>query len=295
MKLLPNRLIVCTLILLAPQSHAEWIQRATVGLMTNDNATLGGKETDIADSSQAEFAWSAGYQWTSDSGIRLVLSPGLSTQRHANYADLNATRAALDAACIVKLGIGREAPSVRAVVSLGTTYARDRFRDGKDSRLTLRYTWPVSEALDLSVYWLTGRQHMRELSLPNDFIQATGLGTDVFDTHGVEAGLALDVYLTPRWLLLLGVGRRTGDVTSITRPDFTVLANSTALAPDRAFGTNWIAYRIHAVSTIMTLGASYELSRHLSLDLALEHREADSPGGLGYRNTIVRAGLGYVF
>ncbi|MBC8211912.1 MAG: hypothetical protein H8E21_12690 [Gammaproteobacteria bacterium] len=120
--------------------------------------------------------------------------------------------------------------------------------------------------------------------------------SEVFDTMEHQFFANLDLELSARHLFYLTYHYIAGDIVSSATPKIAIINAADAIEPDDAFGgiaANQFAYRLDAVSQVVTLGYNAAISGNLSLDLSLRYinSEATQDPFIYYDRTIVRASL----
>ena len=120
--------------------------------------------------------------------------------------------------------------------------------------------------------------------------------SEVFDTVEHQFFANLDLELSARHLFYLTYHYIAGDIVSSATPKIAIINAADAIEPDDAFGgiaANQFAYRLDAVSQVVTLGYNAAISRNLSLDLSLRYvdSEATEDPFIYYDRSIVRASL----
>lgn len=274
-------------------ANAEWVHDIAVTAVAIENVTLGQKPGDILADTQSQISYAPSGSWFARGSLRILVDPVLSYRKSKHYSDLDSVKLSLDVSAMVKFGVGSQASSFRGGVALAQENVRDDLRDGRDHAVFARFNQPVGERLDLSLFIRKSMSKKSQYAVPSSFGLARGLTTDVFDSKALARGFTAEYELN-KWLFVLECTRRRGDVTAVTKPDRSILAQSFALARDGAFGEGWVAYRMDAQADTFRFLANLEVTRHWLIDLSFERIAADAGGGVRYRNKIMTLGFTHV-
>lgn len=127
----------------------------------------------------------------------------------------------------------------------------------------------------------------------------------VFDVMHGRAFVNADFELTPKWSAYSGYSYLYGDTFSSAQFNFCsgapandifgLINASEELESDEAFNEafcgDWIAYRLHADSHVLTLGLNHGFNHHLSADFSVQGVRVNGEGDNNYERVLVRAGL----
>jgi len=108
----------------------------------------------------------------------------------------------------------------------------------------------------------------------------------------------LDLALSPKDTLFFTYIYVDGDVVSTGTPDSLVLTNAADdLEPDDAFSdgsvTGAVAYRLEAVTHILTFGYNRTLDKSQSIDLSVRSLSSSADAGIEYDSLTLR--VSYLF
>ena len=162
---------------------------------------------------------------------------------------------------------------------------------GVESESEMRTANTASVGLEMNK-WLTNK-----ISLTTGYkAKLQDSQSEVFDTVEHQFFANLDLELSARHLFYLTYHYIAGDIVSSATPKIAIINAADAIEPDDAFGgiaANQFAYRLDAVSHVVTLGYNAAISGNLSLDLSYRFidSEATVDPFIYYDRSIVRASL----
>jgi hypothetical protein len=278
-------LLVLILLLLgfSPPAGAALIVDVETGLVYEDNLSFASKDRDIKGAAALATAATAGVAtYLSDRNV-LSFTGDVFGDLHEQYSGLDHVSFGLTAAFRSKLGLGAGAPWVRVAASGARLQYRADVRDGWAYRVTAGVGKRFGERWELRAdYAFDGRTAEYERPV------STRLPADVFDQQAHTLSVRADVQATTILVLFGGYAFRIGDVASTTLRNPEIFAASSAVVADPAFGSNTFAYKIDAVTHILSAGLSLALGARWSFNVGYEHQIGLGDGGIDYRNNVVR-------
>lgn len=250
-----------------PASAADWVLDAAAELRANDNLPHARRRADAQSDVAFQGRLGVGRYFQLDERTGLFAHGQLASLKHQHFGDLDRVDTGLDVDVIRKLGLGATVPRLSAGFSVTRESVASDQRDAwlYATRATLSRRF--STRLDVSLlYEFERRRADRAVDIPS-FVQTRQLGGDVFDTDGHTLGLGASYDLTARLSVLIDYSHRIGDIVSTSRTDSEVVRHSLAIAPDRAFGEDRIAYRLDADTDLLGATLSWALGDFTSLNL----------------------------
>jgi len=121
--------------------------------------------------------------------------------------------------------------------------------------------------------------------------------SDVFDTENARFFANLDWVLTDHLVSYGTFQLVLGDVVSSSRPTLDIINKADAIEPDDAFGgleTGYLAYRLDAITGVLTLGLNYGINPSNSFDGSVELTKSDADG-IEYYRTVFRLSYLVIF
>ncbi len=239
-----------------PTAFAQWQDprfRATLDLTWDDNVSRS-QDDDRFDDMSAGFDVNASLPWQLTARTRVVFLGNLGTEVFDEFKGLNRTYASVQGEFQYRRSGEFGAPIWGLYVRQGADWYRSALRDGNRTSAGVSVRKPWSDRIFIfgSLYY-----NVREAR------------SEIFDTH--EFGLRgnLDYSLRARQTLYLGMELRRGDVVSTARPQPQYSAIAEVWGWDDVFtDTPRYAYRIDALTALLSLGYNIALGEDTSLDFA---------------------------
>ena len=256
----------------------QWQTELEGALVYDDNLPRAQNASDIVSDYGAVLR--AGIGRTFDAGDHgdFHLSFDGRALRYVNYEGASVASLGGSAGYRRKLGLGLTAPrlaaDVTAAVEDSPTAVRDGYRDGALISLGKRF----DERLEASLAgaWEQRVQRNAEPVVP-------GIPGDPFTLQSRSLSARGSYLVANRTALTGSLAGRWGDVVSSTRRNPQIFAQSAAIAPDPAFGADYIAYRLTGASTAsFGAGISYDFHRHASIEASVNLDSTRARGGLDY-------------
>ena len=271
------KLAVCLAVLIPFAAHAQWTPQYEAGIVHDSNFSRAQREQDVV-SDTALTLRAAVDRGIGDAAVGADAKLVRFTRSHG--ASFGA--AGVNAGWRTKLGLGRTAPWIAADASAAVEDAREDVRDAVRGSLSLAAGRRFGERLSAS----TGLAYDRRVQREDQPTVARYSGKP-FSIRGrslfARAGFALGggVELTGSLAL------RRGDVESSTRRNSAIFAASNAIAPDRALGPDFVAYRLSGARTrTVSAGVSWELTRRSLLEATLAREDTHVGAGLSYDSMV---------
>jgi hypothetical protein len=122
-----------------------------------------------------------------------------------------------------------------------------------------------------------------------------GISGAAYDLDSASVSFGGSYMLNRDSVVSLGYTYRTGDVVSSTRRNRTIFTESSAIAPDPAFGPDIIAYKLDAESHVFDARLSHALGNRASVNVGVGRSLTYGNGGNHYYSSNVSASLLYNF
>lgn len=171
-----------------------------------------------------------------------------------------------------------------------SAFAMERFsssiiRDSTTFGVTLQLMKPLTDVMTM----VTGLGYTDE--------EAEG---DVFDLERARFFINLDTLITRKWTVFATYVLVDGDVVSTASPSPGIGGIADAIEPDDAFGgiaSNQFAYRIDALSHLLTLGLNRQINHSSSIDFSIRYLNstADKDSSFSYDDLLIRAAYLFAF
>jgi hypothetical protein len=188
-----------------------------------------------------------------------------------------------------KLGLGLTAPRSGAEVSAAWEDSPEPVRVGHRFGAAAFVGKRFGERLEASLTFAYDNREQRESTSV-----VPGIPGDPFSLQSRTLTARASYAFGERATLIASAAGRNGDVVSSTRRNPQIFAQSAAIAPDPAFGPDYIAYRLTGTtSASFTAGISYELSRRASLEAMLATDATKARGGLDYDRQVFTVSWAY--
>ena len=273
-----------------PLAAAAWIADLETGVVYEDNLSFASLGRDIKGAVALTTAASAGAAaYLTDRDV-VSLTGDFFGDLHEQYSGLDHVSLGVTAAFRKKFGLGPAAPWVRVAASGGRLQYREDVRDGWYYRAAAGVGTRLGDRWEVRAeYAFDGRtaDHERPVS--------PRLPADVFDQQAHTVSIRADVQATQSLALFGGYALRLGDVASTTQRNAQIFAASSAVVADPAFGSNTFAYKIDALTHILSAGLSLALGARWSLNVSYEHQIGLGDGGIDYHNNVVRGTVLYSY
>lgn len=271
-------------------ASAVWIFDAEAGLVHESNVGLGQRGRDTHYDTALSTSVSAGAAMPLDDRNVASATADVNGMAWDRFSGLNSLSLGLTGAFRSKLGLGAEAPWVRVSSSVARQEYDIDVRDG------WRYRVGAGAGKRLDERWdLRAEYAFEERLADHEKAVSPRLPGDVFDLTSHTVSVRAEFLSSETISLSAGYAWRAGDVVSTTRRNPTIFAASSALARDRAFGSNTFAYKIDATTHIPSFGLSVVLGPRWSLNLGYERQIGQTRRGIDYHNDVVRAGFLYSY
>jgi opacity protein-like surface antigen len=280
---------------LSPTVGAAWLFDASTELHFNDNIFNGEDDFDIKSDTSLSADASAGRYWqlTDNAGLVLVGTAGL--EHYRRFTKLSNARLGVSSSLNYKFGLGLQAPVLNLNGSLNYRDSRDFTRDAWQGTVGLGVSKHITDRLEMRLsyqYAVDSSDDVVDIPVVVSLLNVHG---DVYDLTSQQLALKFNYTLTNRLLIFGGYTRRHGDVVASTRLNFKIFEVSDAIAFDQAAGPNIVAYRLNARSNIYSLGLSWALTDHASLNANYQRWHTRTSGGFIYDNNNVFINLIYAY
>jgi hypothetical protein len=249
-------LICMTIVGWTPMTYAQLQDprfRATVDL-TWDNNVSRSQDEDQFDDMSASLDVNASLPWQLTDRTRIVFIGNLGTEAFDEFKGLSRTYAGVQGEFQFRRSGEFGAPIWGVYVRQGADWYRSALRDGNKTGVgaSVRKPWTDRIYVFGSLYY-----NLRDAR------------SDIFDTREIGLRGNLDYSLGSRQTLYLGMELRRGDVVSTARPQPQYSAIAEAWGWDDVFtDTPRYAYRIDALTGLLSLGYNIALDEDSSLDFA---------------------------
>ncbi len=275
----------------AKAEWVEWIADTTMQVEYNDNINRSAFSDDEEEDSSLLVSARLGRVNQVTDTFRYSLTADLGVERFDQFEQLHNQRLGASWTGRQKFGLGLTAPWLKARLSYFYLDVRDEERSGDNFELDLQLGKRFSERWD----GVVGYRHRDRDGKRGDGARP-GYSADVFDQQHNELYLASSYLLSQR---LLGAATLTyfrGDMDS-SCPDsgvtpVLVSEKANAVMDDRVFGG--CVYQLDTDAISLALDLSYALDAHSSLNVGLQHKEAEAET-LKYRNNILTASFRYSY
>jgi hypothetical protein len=227
--------------------------RATVDLTWDSNVSRS-QGDDRFDDMSAGFDVNASLPWRLTERTRVVFLGNLGAEAFDEFKGLSRTYASVQGEFQYRRSGEFGAPIWGFYVRQGADWYRSALRDGNrtSAGVSVRKPWTDRVFLFGTLYY-----NVREAR------------SDIFDTREIGLRGNLDYSLLARQTLYLGMELRRGDIVSTARPRSQYAAIAQAWGWDDVFSdTPRHAYRIDALTALLSLGYNIALSQDSSLDFA---------------------------
>lgn len=280
---------------LSPAGAAAWLFDASTDVHFNDNIFNGEDDFDIKSDTSLGVDASAGRYWQLSDNAGLVLVGTAGLQQYRRFTELSNARLGASSSLHYKFGLGLQAPVLNLSGSLNYRDSRDFARDAWQGSLGLGISKHFSDQLEMRLNYQYSVDDTDDVVDIPAVVSLLNVRGDVYDLTSQQLALKFNYTLTDRLAVFGGYTRRHGDVVASTRLNFKVFGVSDAIAFDQAAGPNIIAYRLNSQSDIYSLGLSWALSDHASLNANYQRWHTSTAGGFIYDNNNAFFNLLYTY
>lgn len=261
-----------------------WYRQAEARLSYDANVSRAGAPGDIEKDFIAGIGAMVGYLWSIESNSQLSLSGRVAYERFDAFSDLNSIEAGAEVYYLIQPAPGYTAPwyefsLVVSRIELDASSIRRGIIMNAGVRAGKRFTDAV-----------TGQ-------LGYDFSSRRSDG-EVFDLDDHMLGLDLDVDLSSHMDAFVAYELHTGEVVSSAAATPWLHAAAKAFAPDPALDPHpgdgcerRCAFRLDALSHVLSAGFEFELTDHASLGLSARYFDTDWKSGGSYHGLSLGAGV----
>lgn len=282
--------------------QAQWIGKADVNYEFNENlsnAQLGNIKSDSA--FRAKLSSGSYLQLADPTSLTLTADIGGTT--YLRFDGLNNVSYGASTTLRHKFGVGGSVPWISASGSAAYHDFENAPRDGWRYNLSFTMGKRLSERWELQVGYRYEEHIADHIYTIPGLTQATfdekhapiPIKGDAFNIAAHSVSLTGIFTVTDKLTAYLTYTRREGGVTSTVGRDPEILEYADAIALDSAFGSGRYAYRTDASSNIFSLGLSWALTSHTSLNLGYKWMDCDVGYGLNYTNNVGQLNLLYSF
>ena len=290
MRILAVLSVPVVLLALAPSAAASWIADFESGGVYEDNLSFASMGRDIKGAAALTASGTAGWAiYLTDRDV-LSVTGDVFGDLHERYSGLDHVSLGATAAFRRKFGLGPAVPWAQVSVSGARLQYRADVRDGYAYRVAAGIGKRFGERWELRAnYAYEGRTADHERAV------TPRLPADVFDQQAHALSLRADFQPGSTLVVWGGYALRLGNVASTTQRNAEIFAASSAVVADPAFGSNTFAYKIDAVTHVLSTGLSLALGSRWSINLGYEHQIGLGDGGIDYHNNVVRGTVLYSY
>lgn len=266
-RLLSLTILTGMMILLPSTLHAEWadwILDANLSTRYSDNINyIFAPEEKRGDFVTSPSVSLGRYYQIGDGYTRLRLTADVSSEIFALYHKLDSTLAGASFVLVQKLGLGHEIPWIAISGSASYLTVEDSQRDSMIYTAGLSAGGYISERIDLQAGYLFTARRGKGLT-PAD----PGASGRVFDLNSHRISLIANFLAAPNLVITPGYSFSAGDFISTACKDYVsqIKDYSRANTLDNAYAEPMWTYKMHGYAHQLSLGASYALSGHVSLN-----------------------------
>ncbi|MBF0591632.1 MAG: hypothetical protein HQL02_06040 [Nitrospirae bacterium] len=269
---------------------ADWILNASLDGGFEDNVNFGvEKYMRLSDLTASQSVLFGRYYQLGDY-FRLSIAADLKAKEYKRYDGLDNVYSGATVALTHKCGWGLEAPWIRIHSSAGYLSFDESMRNSLMYNGGLTFGKRFSERFDMLLsYNFIYRDGKNSKGI-------AGFMDNAFDQVGNKGSVVLNYLLTERLLASLGDSVYYGDVNSTGEPDDfnTVKSFTKALIRDTTFNSRLWTYRFEALANEFTVGLSYALSGHTSLNVSYIRVDGYT-SDLHYYDNLVSTNIKYSF
>ncbi|MEO5361265.1 MAG: hypothetical protein H7843_12600 [Nitrospirota bacterium] len=276
------------------QSYAEWadwILNANLSAQYRDNINY----TFASDERRGDFitipSASIGRYYQLGERTRLRLTVDVSGEIYSLYHKLDSVLAGGSFALVQKLGVGHEIPWVSLTGSASYLDVSDSSRDSMIYTVGVNAGGYVSERVDLQAGYQYTARRGKDLSAADP-----GTSGRVFDLNSHRISLTANFLVAPCLVITPGYFFNTGDFVSSSGKKYvdTIKGYAKATAHDGDYGQPLWAYKLNGFAHQFSIGASYALTGHMSLNAGYSH-VVGRANGWDYYENIVKFALMYSY
>ncbi|MBF0344140.1 MAG: hypothetical protein HQL06_07905 [Nitrospirae bacterium] len=275
----------------ASAEWGEWVLNTSLegGFEDNINFAIdkNGRLSDIAISPSIVFG--RYYQLGDYTRLRIVAD--LKAKAYKRYDGLDSLSSGVDVAVTHKFGLGQEVPWLRVHSFAGYLAVNESLRNSWLYNGGVAFGKRFSERFDMLLsYDFIYRNGSNNKNVAEGFLG------NPFDQVGHKGTLSLSYLLTERLLASLSYSVYSGDITSTNEHnDMLKLANFTkALVWDETFKRHLWTYKLNALSNEFTIGLSYALNGHTSVNVSYIRVDGYT-SDLHYYDNLVLTSIKYTF
>ena len=267
---------------------AQWVVEADAARTSDDNLSRAQRPADIIRDRAFTARGVLGRAFVLGEGDASVQAE-LRAARHDNYEGVDHQALGAGASWRRKLGLGLVAPWLALEASLLAEDYETRVRDGHRSGAAVVVGKRFDERLEGSLRAAYDRREQRE-----EFPTVPGVSGRPFSLQGRSLTLRGSYAFSAQGLAYAAAGIRHGDVVSSTRRNPDIFRETDALAPDPAFGADFIAYRLTGARTrSWSAGLSWAIGRRAAVDATVSRDLTSARGGLDYDGNLYSLSLVY--
>lgn len=283
-----------------PSTQAQWLVNTSANYEFNDNLSNAQLADDIKSDSAFRASLSTGRYWQLTNFTGLTVTADLGGKAYLHFSSLNNVFYGASTVLHHKFGLGETVPWL----SVSGSVLHHHFENSQ--RNAWYYTGAVSLGKRLNERWELYAKYQYETRHADHIINIPGLTTemqhayeeeheeehevyppilgDAFNTTAHRISLTGIYTMTDNLTVYLSYTRREGNVTSTTLRNLDIFSISNAITEDSTFGNNRYAYRLNASSNIVSVGLSWALNGHSSLNISYERMESSAGHGINYSN-----------
>jgi len=275
-------LTLCAALLFSGITRAAKIRYSyDVSAVYDDNVRRAKYDADIREDSLLNLSWQANSKVWNSQYTQLFLGARAELEKYSTFDTLDNISYGLNLRYRFAFGSGFSSPVYALKFDVGGIEAESEMRTSNTASAGLELNTWLSNTINLTAGYKGKFRDSR---------------SEVFDTMEHQFFANFDLELSPRHLLYFTYHYITGDIVSSATPKLGFINAADAIEPDDAFGgvaANQFAYRIDAVSNVITLGYNMAYSRKLSFDLSARFvdSEATRDASIYYERLLLRASL----
>jgi len=273
--------LACTLLaaMISTPATAEWLLDADGGVLYDSNLNRASESADIRADGALTLNAAGGYHFALSGADGLTLTASARSEIYHRFHGLNLLGLGGTALYRHKFGLGYAAPWILLAASASHDNYRDDIRDSNRVELRAELGKRFTEAFDAAFGGRFERRYAK-----NDRPVVPLISGKVFDLRGQSAYVRAGYAVSDQLLLGAELAVRRGDVVATTRRHFDIFVVSSAIAPDPAFGSDFVAYRLRGTTDTAKLTASWAFDNRSSLNFAYADERTDAAGGIVYRS-----------
>ena len=251
----------------------------------DDNVNRASNDDEIRKDSFFGGAFNARYSQRLSRTSGLLYSLKTRANVFSEFDGLNETTVAGDIKYSIRPGRSFTSSSYSVSVFAMERFSSSIIRDSTTFGVTAQLMKPLTDAMTMII----GLGYSDE--------EAEG---DVFDLERARFFINLDTLITRKWTVFATYVLVDGDVVSTSSPSPGIGGIADAIEPDDAFGgiaSNQFAYRIDALSHLLTLGINRQINHSSSIDFSVRYLNstADKDSSFKYDDLLLRAAYLFAF